>query len=108
MRFGGLRAGADDQERILETFLVQNGGLLKHRDRTRGQEELLPQVERDGRLYTLRLGEGEGKGWEVSTEFSHVKEGLQGSWGRPCPYGLINVFRSGINVKIVGRFLVGC
>ena len=62
MRFGGLRSGADDQERILETSLVQNGGLLKHGDRTRGQEELLPRVVRDGRLCTLRLGEGEGKG----------------------------------------------
>ena len=63
MRFGGLRSGADDQERILETSLVQNGGLLKHGDRTRGQEELqLPRVVRDGRLCTLRLGEGEGNG----------------------------------------------
>ena len=62
MRFGGLRSGADDQGRILETSLVQNGGLLKNRDRTRGQEELLPRVVRDGRLYTLWLGEGEGKG----------------------------------------------
>ena len=33
----------------------------------------------------------------------------RGWGGRPCPYGLINVvFRSGINIKIVGRFLVGC
>ena len=28
--------------------------------------------------------------------------------GRPYPYGLINVVRSGTNIKIVGRFLVGC
>ena len=62
MRFGGLRSGADDQERILETSLVQNGGLLKHGDRTCGQEELLLRVVRDGRLCTLLLGEGEGKG----------------------------------------------
>ena len=58
-----MRSGADDQERILETSLVQNGGLLKHGDRTHGQEELLlPRVVRDGRLCTLLLGEGEGKG----------------------------------------------
>ena len=77
--------------------------------RTRGQEELLPRVVRVGMLYTLRLGEGEGKRWEVSTESSHVREGLQGAGRRPCPYGLINVvFRSGINIKIIGRFLVGC
>ena len=62
MRFGGLRSGADDQERILETSLVQNGGLIKHRDRTRGQKELLPWVVRDGRLCILRFWEGEGKG----------------------------------------------
>ena len=62
MRFGGLRSGADDQERILETFLVQNDGLLKHGDGTSGQKELLPRVVRDGRLCTLRLGEGEGRG----------------------------------------------
>lgn len=48
--------------RILETSLVQNGGLLKHGDRTPGQEELPPGVVRDGRLCTLWLGEGEGKG----------------------------------------------
>ena len=58
-----MRSRAHDQERILETSLVQNGGLLKHGDRTRGQEELLlPRVVRDGRLCTLRLGEGEGRG----------------------------------------------
>ena len=27
MRFSGVESGADDQGRILETFLVQNGGL---------------------------------------------------------------------------------
>ena len=40
---------------------MQNGGLLNHGDRTRGQEELLPRVVRDGRLCTLWLGEGEEK-----------------------------------------------
>ena len=34
---------AHNQERILEMSLVQNGSLLKHGDRTRGQKELLPQ-----------------------------------------------------------------
>ena len=48
------------------------------------------------------------KEWEISTEFSHVREGLQGAGESPCPDGLINVvFRSGINIKIIGRFLVG-
>ena len=45
------------KERILKTSLVQNGGLLKHGDRTRGQEELLPpRVVRGGWLYTQELG----------------------------------------------------
>ena len=58
-----MRSRADDQERIFETFLVQNGGLLKHGDRTRGQEELLPWVVRVGMLYTPWLGGGgEGMG----------------------------------------------
>ena len=42
MRFSDIEFGADEQERILEMSLVQNGGLLKHRDRTSGQKELLP------------------------------------------------------------------
>ena len=58
-------------------------------------------------LYTPRLGVVV-KEWEISTEFSHVREGLQGARGSPCPYGLINVvFRSGTNIKIIGGFLVG-
>lgn len=57
-----MRSGAHNQERILEPSLVQNGGLLKHGDRARGQKELLPRAVRDGRLSTPRLGEGEGKG----------------------------------------------
>ena len=36
-----MKSRTDDQERILEMSLVQNGGLLKHGDRTHGQEELL-------------------------------------------------------------------
>ena len=43
MKFGGVRSGADDQERILEASLVQNGGFIK----AQGQDpwagrELLP------------------------------------------------------------------
>lgn len=55
---------------------MQKGGLLEHGDRTRGQTEMLRQVVRDGRLCTLRLGEGEVKGvMLVSKEF--WKQGLQ-------------------------------
>lgn len=36
-----MRSRADDQKRIHEISLVQNGGLSKHEDRTHGQEELL-------------------------------------------------------------------
>ena len=31
MKFGGVRSRADDQERILEMSLVQNGGFIKAR-----------------------------------------------------------------------------
>ena len=37
-----MESGTEDQERILKMSLVQNGSLLKHRDRTLGQKELLP------------------------------------------------------------------
>ena len=36
-----MRSRANDQEKILETSLVQMVVLLKHGDRTGGQEELL-------------------------------------------------------------------
>lgn len=75
-----MRSGADDQERILETSLVQKCGFLKHGDRTPGQEELLPRVVRGDRLCTRRLGEGEER--EVSTELSYAKESRQGAWRR--------------------------
>ena len=74
-----MRSGADDQERILETSLVQNGGLLKHWDRTHGQEELLPWVVRDGRLCTMGLREVRKR--EVSIELSYAKEDLQDTRG---------------------------
>ena len=74
MRFGGLRSGADDQERILETSLVQNGGLLKHKDRTCGQEELLSWVV--GMAGYIPCGWGKVRGRKVSMEFSYAKEGL--------------------------------
>ena len=66
MRFSGLRFGADDQERILETSLVQNGGLLKHGDRTHGQEELLPRGCEEWLVIYLAVGgggEGMGDSW---------------------------------------------
>ena len=31
VRFDGVKSGADDQERILEMSLVQNGGFIKAR-----------------------------------------------------------------------------
>ena len=37
-----MESGTEDQERILKMSLVHNGSLLKHRDRTLGQKELLP------------------------------------------------------------------
>ena len=52
--------GADHQERILEASLVQNGGLLKHGDRTRGQKELLPRVCEEWPIIYPQVGRGLG------------------------------------------------
>ena len=57
-----MRSKADDQERILEAFLVQNGGLLKHGDRTRGQKELLLQGCDGWQVMYDGVGGGKEKG----------------------------------------------
>ena len=59
MKFGGVRSGADDQERILEMSLVQNGGFIK----AQGQD---PWAGRSGALayeewLIIYLGVGGGK-----------------------------------------------
>ena len=74
-----MRSRANDQERILKTSLVQNGGLLKHGDRTCGKEELLPRVVRGGRLCTMGVEEVRKR--EVSIELSYAKEDLQNTRG---------------------------
>ena len=63
-----MRSGADNQERILETSLVQNGGLLKHGDTICGQEEMLLWVVRSHLLYSCKVGRGLGM-VSVSKEF---------------------------------------
>ena len=60
MRFSGVESGANDQERILEASLVQNGGLLKHRDRTHGQKELLPRGCEEWPIIYTQVGRGLG------------------------------------------------
>ena len=62
MRFNGVESGADNQERILETSLVQNGGLLKHGDRTLGQKELLPRGCEGWLITYHEVGGGKEKG----------------------------------------------
>ena len=57
-----MRSGADDQGRILETSLVQNGGLLKHRAGRLGRKSGCPGVVRGGRLCILELGGGKEMG----------------------------------------------
>ena len=61
MRFGGVRSGAHDHERILETSLIKMVVLLKHRDRTCGQEELHWGCEEWLIIY-LGVGRGKEKG----------------------------------------------
>ena len=55
-----MESGANNQERILETSLVQNGGLLKHGDRTIGRKSCCPGDVRSGLLYTCKLERGLG------------------------------------------------
>ena len=57
-----MKSGADDQDRILETSLVQNGSLLKHGDRTRGQKELLLRGCEGWLIIYHGIGEGKEKG----------------------------------------------
>lgn len=66
----GSRAGG--QERILEISLVRKVVLLKHRDRTPGQKELLPQGC-EGQL-TIYFGVGEVKRRDVPKGFRMLKK----------------------------------
>ena len=69
---------AKGQERILETSLVQNNGLLKHGDRTSGQKDML-HLGCEGDLYTIALGRQRKR--EVSKELSYAKEDLGDTQG---------------------------
>ena len=62
VRLSGVESRADDQERILETFLVQNDGLLKHGDRTGGQKELLHRGCEGWLIICRGVGGGKEKG----------------------------------------------
>ena len=53
-----MRTGADDQERILETSLVQTGGFIKAQRQDPWQEELLPRA--CDRWLIIYLGVGRG------------------------------------------------
>ena len=81
MRFSGVESEANSQERILETSLVQSGGLLEHRDRTCGQKELLPQVCEGWLIIYHGVGGGEEKGrlrkhFHLSKKTSRTLEAL--------------------------------
>ena len=66
-----MRSGAEGQERILETSLVQKCDfILKRGDGTLGQKEL-PPVAKRGWLYTKELGEVKSRG-----SFSQITGGL--------------------------------
>ena len=51
-----MRSRDNDQQRILETSLVQNGGFIKPGDRIHGQEELLPQACEGWQIIYLGVG----------------------------------------------------
>lgn len=49
---------AKDQERMLETFLVQNGGFIKARGQDLWAEKSCPGFMRSSQWYTYKLGGG--------------------------------------------------
>ena len=62
MKFGGVRSGSNDQERILEMSLVQNGGFIKAWGQDRWQEELLPLACEEWLMIYQGVGGGKEKG----------------------------------------------
>ena len=56
-----MRSRADNQERILETSLVQNGSFIKTQDKTLGQESCCPRLVRDYIPVIIYLGVRVGK-----------------------------------------------
>lgn len=72
MKFGGVRSGADHQERILETSLVQNGDSIKAPDRTHGHEMLPPRRCEEWLIIYLGVGVGKEKG-DFQKDFPMVK-----------------------------------
>jgi len=93
VRFIGVRSGAEDQERIPETSLAQNRGLLKHGDRTRGQKELLHQGLEEWLI--IYSGVGGSKEKEVfKKELSYAKEDRSTRYQRSCHCQVKVVFPS--------------
>lgn len=58
MGFGGVRSGANNQGRILEMSLMQNGDLLKYRE----QKERLPQGCEGWAITNYEAGRDKEKG----------------------------------------------
>ena len=64
-----MRSGANNQERILETSLVQNGGFVKPQAQAHGWEELLPWACEGWLIISLRVGRQGFVDSVVSKEF---------------------------------------
>ena len=70
---GMLGTRTEWSRKILEASLEQNGGLLKQRDRTRGQKELLPRGGEGWLIIYYGVGGGEEKG-RLQKEFHMLKK----------------------------------
>ena len=74
MTVGFVGSGANDQERILEdVFGAKKVILLKHGDRTGGEEELSLGIMRRDWFYTMELGGGKVQG-KFPVSFSYTKD----------------------------------
>ena len=74
-----MRSGVDDQERILEPSLVQNGDFIKSRGQDLWAERGCLRVVKSGWLHAWEFGEVRKR--EVSKGFSYIKEDSQDTGG---------------------------
>ena len=98
-----MESGAEDQERILETSLVQNWWFIKALDRTRGQKELLPQGCEGWLIIYHGVGGGEEKGG-LRKHFHMSKD----TGGLAIVKLRLLTPPEGVNRKIVGSFPGEC
>ena len=81
MRFGGERSRANDRERVLRRLWCKMVVLLKHGDKTRGQEVMLSWACEGWLTVYLGVSTPKIRKREISKELSYIKEDLQDTGG---------------------------